>query len=193
MSREPPALLPSWPLGETASCGTSPDGPRNPLLSHSNKSFHRKDPKHKLMLHFQGFCFKPQTESLSLGIQPWGSLGEKSAGEGRWQERGLWSLVLASPYSVKEGPWGLVPSIPGHRRPAWVGTLPGTCNEPPGVRQETASGHARRASLFITRAFPPGAPTPALPGPALPRRTCMEMEAGLQHPGPGGRRRRSVK
>lgn len=28
------------------------------------------------------------------------------------------------------------------------GTLPGTSNEPPGTRQEAASGHPRRVSLF---------------------------------------------
>lgn len=36
-----------------------------------------------------------------------------------------------------------------------MGTLPGTSNEPPGRRQEAASGHAPRVSLFSHQGIPP--------------------------------------
>lgn len=45
------------------------------------------------------------------------------------------------------------------------GTLPGTSNEPPGMRQEAASGRARRLSLFSHQGIP-------LWGSQPYRRTC---------------------
>lgn len=45
------------------------------------------------------------------------------------------------------------------------GTLPGTSNEPPGMKQEAASGHARSASLFSHQGLP-------LWGSQPDRRTC---------------------
>lgn len=35
-----------------------------------------------------------------------------------------------------------------------MGTLPGTSNEPQGMRQETASGHTQRVSLFSHQGIP---------------------------------------
>lgn len=46
-----------------------------------------------------------------------------------------------------------------------MGTQPGTSNEPPGMRQEAASGHAWRVSMFSHQGIP-------LWGVQPDRRTC---------------------
>lgn len=60
-----------------------------------------------------------------------------------------------------------------------MGRLPGTSNEPPGMRQEAASGHAGKVSLFSHPGIPLGGTQP-LGKPARRR------EGVGEYPGPGG-------
>ena len=58
-------------------------------------------------------------------------------------------------FSMREGPGASSPTSHGHHRPGQHGlTAHGISNEPPGMRQETASGHALRVQPLSPQGIP---------------------------------------
>lgn len=97
---------------------------------------------------FKDFALNHRHRPLALGtLGLWGvSVGIQNS-EGRWQEEGC---ILH-----KGGAWGFKPNIPWSPTGlASMGSLPGISNEPPGMRQETASGHTLRVRPLSPQGIP---------------------------------------
>lgn len=127
--------------------GVSSFNPRNLLQINSNEGFLGRTPHMNCMLWFRRLCFKAQTQLTVPGHPgPWGA----QVGTQQGRKTGVRSLPpRLSPCSAREGLWALEPGVPvltlGLPR---TGTLPGTSNKPPRMRQETGCGHAPKGSLF---------------------------------------------